>query len=109
MKKKRIALLLALFMLGTVPFGCTRDDVIGTVSGAENEFIQIGETTYLIEDLADNADTDLSAANRGEYLGRVENGQITMKVYAVKGDDSAAYIYALWDWEGAFYVRQDAP
>ena len=81
--------------------------IIGTVSGAENEFIVIDGITYIIDDLAENGENAYSSADRGEYLGIVKNGDITMRVYSVKGDDSGNYLYALWEWEGNFYVRQN--
>ena len=30
-----------------------------------------------------------------------------MRVYTVNGDSNGDFIYALWDWEGNFYVRKD--
>ena len=75
---------------------------IGTIKGAEHDFIEIDGVRY-----AQNSDNDFSGADRGEYLGSVTDGNITMRVFSVKGDDSGRYIYALWDWDGAFYVREN--
>lgn len=76
--------------------------VIGTIKGAEHDFIEIDGVRY-----AQNSDNDFSGADRGEYLGSVTDGNITMRVFSVKGDDSGRYIYSLWDWDGAFYVREN--
>lgn len=35
------------------------------------------------------------------------NQQLLMKVYSVKGDTENEYIYTLWDWERAFYRKQE--
>ena len=92
MAKKRIAI--TSFAFAVIPLLCIainsffKGPIIGTVSGAENEFIVIDGITYIIDDLA-------------------ENGDITMRVYSVKEDDSGNYLYALWEWEGNFYVRQN--
>lgn len=75
---------------------------IGTIKGAEHDFIEIDDVRYV-----HNSDNDFSGADHGEYLGSVTDGNITMRVFSVKGDDSGRYIYALWDWDGAFYVREN--
>ena len=97
--KKLISLLLLLAcILGLAACGSS----IGSVSGAENEHITINGVQYVLD--TDNA---FSSADRGEYLGKVSNDNITMDVYSVKGDTNGAYIFARWDWEGAFYQRQE--
>lgn len=111
MAKKRVVvisfvLVIILLLCVTVSFFFQRP-IIGTVTGAENEFIVIDGITYIIDDLAENGENAYSSADRGEYLGIVKNGDITMRVYSVKGDDSGNYLYALWEWEGNFYVRQN--
>ncbi len=92
MAKKRIAITsfaFAIILLLCIAINSFfKGPIIGTVSGAENEFIVIDGITYIIDDLA-------------------ENGDITMRVYSVKEDDSGNYLYALWEWEGNFYVRQN--
>ena len=47
-----------------------------------------------------------SGADRGKYLGRVTDGNITMRVLSVKGDENGKFLYALWDWEGEFCIRE---
>ena len=74
---------------------------IGTISGAEDEYITIGDVEYILD-----SDNRFSNADKGNYLGEVSNSTITMKVYSVKGDTEGCYIYALWDWEGSFYRKQ---
>ena len=74
---------------------------IGKISGSENDCITIDDVKYNRE-----TNHDFSNADKGTYLGKVSNSKITMRVYSVKGDTDGEYIYALWDWEGAFYKRE---
>ena len=97
--KKLIALLLAtVLLLSLVACG---GKTIGEVRGAENEYITIDDVKYVLD-----TNNDFSQVDKGTYLGKVSNTKITMKVYSVKGDTEEEYIYALWDWEGAFYKRE---
>ena len=98
--KKSIALVLVLTCF-LAPFGCGADRSIGKLSGAENEYITIDNVQYVLD-----TDNDFSNKDKDKYLGQVSNSIITMKVYSVKGDTEGDYIYALWDWEGAFYKRE---
>ena len=97
--------LLRAFLCAAVVLLCAvllfRGRVIGTVKGAEMEEIVIDGVTYV-----QNNDTGLSYADKGRYLGRAVNGDVTVRVYAVKGDTEGRYLYRLWDWEGAFYERK---
>lgn len=68
--------------------------IIGSITGAEYEFIEIDGVRY-IKDSAGAKVDEFSSANRGEYLGAVTDGNIIMRVFSVKGDDSGRYIYAL--------------
>jgi len=98
--KRVIAIYLCLVMiLGLV--ACS-SKTIGSVSGAENEYITIDSAKYVL----DTANS-FSSADKGKFLGKVSNSALTMKVYSVKGDTEGKYIYALWDWEGAFYIKQE--
>ena len=81
--------------------GCA-GKTIGNISGPENECITIDNTTYIL-----NTMHNYSSADKGTYLGNVSNSKITMRVYTVKGDTNGEYIYTLWDWEGAFYKREN--
>lgn len=76
-------------------------ETIGKISGAENEYITMNDVKYVLD-----TNHDFSQADKGAYLGKVSNSKITMRVYSVKGDTNEDYIYALWDWEGAFYKRE---
>ena len=97
--KKLIAFTLVMaLLLGLV--GCS-SKTIGKISGAENEYITIDDVKYVLD-----TNNEFSQADKGNYLGKVSNSKITMKVYSVKGDTEGEYIYALWDWEGAFYKRE---
>jgi len=95
---------LAFLMLAAVALnlcGCAADKFIGTISGAENEYITIGDVKY-----EKDTGSNFTSKDRGKYLGQVSNSSITMRVYSVSGDLSGDYIYALWDWEGGFFLRQ---
>ena len=76
-------------------------ETIGKISGAENEYITVDDVKFVLD-----TDNDYSNADKGNYLGEVSNSKITMQVYSVKGDTEGDYIYALWDWEGAFYKKE---
>ena len=80
--------------------GCS-SKAIGKISGAENEYITIDNVKYVLD-----TNNDFSQADKGKYLGKVSNSKITMKVYSVKGDADGEYIYALFDWKGAFYKQE---
>lgn len=97
--KRLITLLLAMvLLLSLVACG---GKTIGEIRGAENEYITIDDVKYALD-----TNNDFSQADKGTYLGKVSNSKITMKVYSVKGDTEGEYIYALWDWKGAFYKRE---
>jgi len=100
-----VALVMALLLSLVACSGKT----IGKISGAENEYITIDDVKYVLD-----TDDNFSQADKGtylgkvsnSYLGKVSNSKITMRVYSVRGDTDGEYIYALWDWEGAFYKRE---
>lgn len=99
MKKIIITTLLGFCLFGLV--ACS-SKTIGKISGAENDLITINDVVYELDN-----NTGFSNADKDKYLGKVTNSKITMKVYSVKGDADQNYIYTLWDWEGAFYKRQE--
>ena len=94
---KRICIICLLVFISLVLFACG-GKTIGTISGPENDCITIHDIVYVLEN-----NTAFSNADKGKYLGKVSNGDITMRVYVVKEHDE--YIYTLWDWEGAFYKK----
>ena len=100
MKKVMAIVLLLTCTLGLV--SCGNGKSIGEISGAENEYTTIDDVTYVQDD-----SSNFRIKDRGKYLGQVSNSKITMKVYSVDGNADGKYIYALWDWAGAFYARQE--
>lgn len=80
-----------------------RNREIGTVSGLEQERITIDGVGYVY------CNTDFGASDKGRYLGKVKSadGSIVFRVWSVKGDSQRKYIYTLWFYDGAFYVRED--
>ena len=98
MKKFIVVALVIACLLSLAACG---EKTIGKISGAENEYITIDDVKFVLD-----TDNNFSQADKGTYLGKVSNSKITMKVYSVKGDTNGNYIYTLWDWEGAFYKRE---
>ena len=99
-KKLPLVLCAAAVLLCTILL--LRSRVIGTIRGAEMEQIIVDGVTY-----QQNNNTGLSYRDKGRFLGRATAGDITFRVYAVKGDTEGQYLYRLWSWEGAFYERKD--
>ena len=100
--KKKLPLILCVAAALLIAILVLRGRVIGTVKGAEMEQIVIDGVTYV-----QNPFLDFSYADKGRFLGRAVNDKVTFRVYAVKGDIEGQYLYRLWEWEGAFYERQD--
>ena len=98
--KKLIAVIL-MSVCTLVLAACNNDKAVGTIYGAENDYILYNDVTY-VADTSNN----FSNKDRGEYLGKVTNDKVTMKIYTVKGDENLGYLYALWDWEGNIYIRE---
>ena len=111
MSKRKVvivsAALISVVLISLVFYFTLRTPIIGIIKGAENEIIGIDGITYIVDDLAENGANSYSSADRGNFIGVVSNGDITMRVYTVNGDSNGDFIYALWDWEGNFYVRKD--
>lgn len=74
--------------------------VVGEIRGAENEIIEVDGVQYVR-----TMERPYTANDRGRYLGSVRNGNISMRVYEVKGDRSDQWLFARWEWEGYFYCR----
>ena len=100
--KKKILCSLGIIAVVLAAILLVRGRVIGTVKGAEMEQILVDDVIY-----QQNNDTGLSYRDKGRYLGRAVSGDITFRVYAVKGDTEGRYLYRLWEWEGAFYEKQN--
>ena len=94
-----VLLLISIILIGKAAFE-TKE--IGTISGAENEYITIDGVKYVFD-----IDSGFSYTDKGKYLGKVSNSKITMKVYSVEGDTDGDYIYTRWDWEGYFYRKTE--
>jgi len=75
---------------------------IGRLSGPENEFLEVDGTIYVRV-----TDSPHTANDRGRYLGAAKSGELTMRLFSVRGEPDGEYLFALWDWEGYFYRRQD--
>lgn len=96
--KRKAALLpaLALLLLLSACGGS-----IGSIRGAEWQTVIVDGTEYRRMDNTPN----LSAKDRGRYLGKVTSGDTTFRVFTVKGDAEQQLLYCLWDWKGSFYAR----
>lgn len=99
--KKRLPLILCIAAVLLLAASQLRGRVIGAVKGPEMEQIIIDGVIY-----EQNNDTGLSYADQGRFLGRAVSGDITFRVYSVKGDTEGRYLYRLWEWEGAFYEKK---
>lgn len=98
MGRKILALPLA---AGLLILGGCGGKVIGEIHGAEWETIVVDGVTY-----ARVSGSGVTAADQGDYLGKVtDGGKTTFRVYAVKGDEEGIYRYCAWDWEGWIYQR----
>ena len=105
-KVKKLVLLLcgALFLISIISIGkiVLGAKEIGTISGAEYDYITMDDITYEIDH-----NHDFSSADKEKYLGVIRSGDNTFRIYSVKGDEENQYIYRLWDWEGAFYRKAE--
>ena len=99
--KKRLPLIFCIAAVLLLAASQLRDRVIGAVKGPEMDQIVIDGVVY-----EQNNDTGLSYADQGRFLGRAVSGDITFRVYSVKGDTEGRYLYRLWEWEGAFYEKK---
>lgn len=72
--------------------------VVGTIHGAEWEYLSIGEECYEI-----TYDATVNGTDKGSFIGIVTNGETKFRVYSIKGNDE--YLYCQWEWEGYIYKR----
>ena len=72
--------------------------VIGTVSGAEWEYLTVEGTDYEIDYSA-----PVNGADKGSFIGIATNGTSRFRIYSIKESDE--YLYCLWEWEGRIYKR----
>ncbi|MBQ3532096.1 MAG: hypothetical protein IJA51_00160 [Oscillospiraceae bacterium] len=100
--KKKLPLILCITAVLLLAISQFRGAVIGTIHGAEMEEIEVDGVTYV-----QNNQTGFSSNDRGRFLGRATAGDTTFRLYTVKGDTEGRYLFRLWEWEGAFYERQN--
>ena len=78
-----------------------RENIVGRISGPEQDYLEIDGVSYVRWD-----DAPYTIADRGEYLGIATDGAEEFCLYAVRGDEERNYIYCFWDWEGFFYRKE---
>jgi len=99
--KVKIVAVISLIVVITAVFIFRDNRIIGEITGAEWNHLTIGETKYNV-----NYSLDYTIADKGRYLGKANYNDLSVRLYSVKGDEEGKYIYAFWDWEGFFYVRE---
>lgn len=72
--------------------------VVGTIHGAEWEYLSVGEELY-----EKTYDSPVHRADKGSFIGIVTNGDTKFRIYSIKGTDE--YLYCQWEWEGQIYKR----
>lgn len=102
-KSTAITLMIAIFITAAALFAYREQRVIGEIHGAEFDRLTIGDSVYSLRN-----GLDYTSADKGSYLGKAAYGTSTLRLYTVNGDAEGKYIYALWDWEGFFYVRENS-
>lgn len=102
LKKITIIAVIAMLIVFSAVFVSRDRRVIGEITGAEWNQLTMGETKYNV-----NYGLDYNAADKGRFLGKAKYNTSIVSLYSVKGDEECKYIYALWDWEGFFYVREE--
>ncbi len=102
--KKSILIGAGVFLIICISFIIySQTKVIGSVRGAEMEIIEIDGVRYE----QDNT-SGFTSIDRDKFLGIVTNDNVKFRVYTVKGDEDHEYLFRLWEWEGAFYKREEA-
>ena len=102
-KPTAIILVIAIFITAAAIFAYRENRVIGEIHGAEFDRLTMGDSVYSLRN-----GLDFTSADKGSYLGKAAYGTSTLRLYTVNGDEERKYIYALWDWEGFFYVREQS-
>ena len=97
MKKKTvIPLFLSLLCIFAFSLAGCNKAAVGTVSGAEYEFLTMDGEEYEL-----CTDAPFHASDRGKKIGEIKSGDRTFHVYSVKGTDQ--YLYCRWEHEGRMY------
>ncbi len=96
-KKLCLALGVVCVLAVLIIFFCTyRGNNIGTINGAEWDYLTIEDCKY---ERVDNA--PVSGTDKGHLLGIATNGEKQFYIYTIKGHDD--YLYCKWEWEGWIY------
>lgn len=98
MKKKAVGLTLLLLTVLYLANQTISAPIIGTISGAEWEYLTIGEKIYTIDYKA-----PLNRADKSTFMGIATNGSVQFRIYSIEGRDD--YLYGQWEWEGYIYKR----
>lgn len=101
-KTTKIILVVSILIIVSTVFVSRELRIIGEVTGAEWNQLTIGETEYSL-----SSGFDYTIADKGRYLGKEKYSELTVRLYSVRGDEEGKYIYAMWDWEGLFFVREE--
>ena len=98
MKKKTvISLFLALLCVFALVFACCKkDESMGAISGAEYEYLTVGDQEYEL-----CTDSPFHSSDKDKKIGKIKSGDMTLHVYSVKGTDQ--YLYCRWEHEGRMY------
>ena len=75
---------------------CKKDESIGTISGAEYEYLTLGNKQYVI-----CSDSPFHSSDKDKKIGKIKSGNMTFHVYSVKETDQ--YLYCRWEQEGSIY------
>ena len=95
--KKFLSISALILICFTILFaGCSREETIGTISGAEYQYLTIGEQEYVVD-----YNATVQGNEKDKYIGKVKSGDMTFKIYSIKNTDE--YLYCRWEWEGRIY------
>ena len=72
--------------------------VIGTIRGAEWEYLTVEGTEYVFAPAA-----PVNGTNKGAFLGIATSGDLRFRIYAIEKTDD--YLYCQWEWESRIYKR----
>ena len=108
MKRKHIIIPFLIIIIIFLLLPVFKIPVIGSISGAENEHLNINKDTYITEELHPSYEKycNFSSKDKGIYIGSVSNGKDKMRVYTIKNNKNRDILYVLCDWEGNFYIKQ---
>ena len=73
--------------------------VIGTIRGAEWEYLTVKGVEYELDHAA-----PVNGTEKGAFLGIATSGDLKFRIYSsIKESDD--YLYCQWEWEGRIYKR----